>query len=89
MTGIFDKYTPEGHLAVEGLNPATYEGFAVGDKVRFVTDLADDVKAGTTAVITALDDHEIYPATVSIEKTAKGKRVDDVPVSLAEIEVAK
>lgn len=68
------------------LHPQTYEGIAVGDRVRITRDLAQDVKRGNIGVVTALDDHPAYPVTVTVQKMA-GQDVKGLPVGLDEIEL--
>lgn len=75
-------------IEANNLHPATYEGLAVGDKVRFVKGVADDVQPGQVAVIVALDSHDLYPVTVNVQKPA-GQDIKSLPVALDEIEVAK
>lgn len=71
---------------IEHLNPATYEGIAKGDRVVFTEDVADDIKRGQVAIVTDLDDHAVYPVTVTVLKPA-GQDVEGLPVKLTEIAV--
>lgn len=69
---------------LEMLYPATYEGIAVGDRVKIASDLADDVKRGNIAIVTGLDTHPKYPVTVTVHKL-KGNDIHNLPVGLDEI----
>jgi hypothetical protein len=86
MNAILDPYSEEHHMSLEGLYPTTYEGFEVGNKVRFTRDVADDVTTGNVGIITEIDNHPEFPFTVTVLKLA-GQNIENLPVSPAEIEL--
>jgi hypothetical protein len=83
---VIDVYTPERHLTLEGLNPSTFEGFAIGDRVSITRRLAEDVDAGAVAIVTDIDDHPVYPLTVTVQRPA-GQDIKGLPVAVEEVAV--
>lgn len=88
MNASIERYTPERHMAVEGYSEtADLPPFEVGAKVTFVSKVAEDVLPGNIAVITAVDQHEIYPLTVRVLK-ANGTAIDALPIKVNEVKPA-
>lgn len=88
MNATATPYDPERHAAIETGNGEVCTAFEIGSKVRFVTDVADDVKTGAVAVVTDLDAHEQFPVTVTVQKPG-GADIPNLPVRLNEIEADK